>query len=244
MRSRNPQPHQPSWAAPQRPGDDTVVVQPPRKRKVGKFVGFGCLVPVAIFFLLAAIGAAMGGGNKSSNAGASTSPSPTKTSAAPTQAAKTTAPAKPTPAAKTAAPVQASATISPTPKQASADARKKAAAILEKEDQDFRDFLAKGEDVVGTPQYTSWYNKAVVGLDMQQNAFKKADAYFTADNEPTDLLEAWRADNGDGNAAITQFGSDGLSPDAPDAATRKDASDCLAALAKADKDAEKIAKGS
>ena len=87
------------------------------------------------------------------------------------------------------------------------------------------------------------YEAVTADWTKQQNAFKKADAYFTADNEPTDLLEAWRADNGDGNAAITQFSSDGLSPDAPNAKTRKDAADCLAALAKADKDAEKIANG-
>ncbi|MGW2425264.1 hypothetical protein ACWC0C_39505 [Streptomyces sp. NPDC001709] len=124
------------------------------------------------------------------------------------------------------------------------EARKKASAILEKEDQDFRDFLTKGENMVGRPQFTAWYRKTVVGLDMKQIAFSKADAYFTADNEPTELIEQWRSDNGDANSRITQYAMDGTSPDAPDATTRKDAADCLAALAKADKDAENIANGS
>ncbi|MCX4617290.1 hypothetical protein [Streptomyces mirabilis] len=78
---------------------------------------------------------------------------------------------------------------------------------------------------------------------MKQTAFSKADAYFTADNEPTDLIEQWRSDNGDANAAITQYSVDGLSPDAPNAKTQQDAKDALTALTKADKDAEKIANG-
>lgn len=124
-----------------------------------------------------------------------------------------------------------------------AQAQKKAAAVLEKEDADFRTFLTQGESVVGTPKFTAWYQKAIVGVDMQQNAFKKADAYFTASNEPTALMEQWRSDNGDANTKITQYAQDATSPDAPNAKTRKDAAECLSGLAKADKDAEKIANG-
>ncbi|MGR6969003.1 hypothetical protein ACU639_05230 [Streptomyces cynarae] len=190
-------------------------------------------------------GRALGLG-KSTNTSASTRPNPTKASATPSKAvpttapAKTTAPPKPT---KAAAPAKAPATTAPANKPAAVQARKQAAAILEKEDQDFRDLLAQGVKVTGTSDFTAWYQKAIVGLDMKQNAFSKADAYFTADTEPTDLIEQWRSDNGDANAAITQYAEVGTSPDAPDAATRKDAADCLAALAKADKDAEKIANG-
>ncbi|WP_405883647.1 hypothetical protein OG747_36700 [Streptomyces sp. NBC_01384] len=237
-------PQQPGWAGPQQPyGTPPFQPQPPKKKLgAGKIAGLGCLGIIGVFVILGAIGAAVGGsktdtkttGAKTNATTASSSPTPTPAKAAPAKPAHTSASKEPAVAATTHAPK----------KPSTAEARKKAAAILEKEDQDFRDFLAEGEPKVGTPQYTAWYDKAVVGLDMQQNAFKKADAYFTADNEPTDLLEAWRSDNGDGNAAITQFGSDGLSPDAPDAATRKDAADCLTALAKADKDAEKIANGS
>lgn len=244
---QHPQPQQPSWANPQQQPNGAPPFQPqpqpPTKRKVGKILGFGCLGVFGLFILLGAIGAALGG-SKSTNSSAATSPTPTKASASPSTAAKTTTPAKAKAPAKTAAPAKATAAKQPAKKPDTAQARKKAAAILEKEDQDFRDFLAQGVKVTGTPDFTAWYQKAIVGLDMQQNAFKKADAYFTADTEPTDLLEAWRSDNGDGNSRITQYAMDGTSPDAPDASTQRDAADCLAALAKADKDAEKIANGS
>ncbi|MEV7691565.1 hypothetical protein ACFW1F_24175 [Streptomyces bungoensis] len=49
-----------------------------------------------------------------------------------------------------------------------AQARKKAAAILLKEDADFRAFLAKGESVTGTPQFTAWYQQAIVGLERKR----------------------------------------------------------------------------
>lgn len=229
--------HQPGWAnQPQQPGGGDA---PGRKRSIGKIAGIWLGSAVGLFILLGIIGGATGAG-KSTNAGASTSPSPTKTSAAPTQAVKTTAPATPKPSAKTAAPAKAAATDMPAQKPATAEARRKAAAILEQEDQDFRDFLAQGEDAVGTPKWPAWDQKAIVGLDMKQNAFSKADAYFTADNEPTDLLEQWRSDNGDANAAITRFAGTGP---VMDAQSRQIAADCLAALAKADKDAEKIANG-
>ncbi|MFF4911264.1 hypothetical protein ACFY2T_41095 [Streptomyces sp. NPDC001260] len=121
--------------------------------------------------------------------------------------------------------------------------RKKAASILENEDQDFRDFLAKGVKATGTAEFTAWYQKAIVGLDMKQTAFSKADAYFTADNEPTDVLEKWRSDNGEANSKITQYAMDGTSPDAPNAKTRRDAAAALSALEQADRDAEKLASG-
>lgn len=234
--------HQPGWATPQQ--DPESGTPRPKKRSIGKLVGLWLLGAFGLFIVLGIIGSLTGSGKKTNNTGSASDVKPSATASASPSASKPAkvAAVKPSKTAQPSHTAKATAGAT-TSKPATAEARKKAAAILEQEDQDFRDFLAEGEPKIGTPQYTAWYNKAVVGLDMQQNAFKKADAYFTADNEPTDLLEAWRADNGDGNAAITQFGSDGLSPDAPDAATRKDAADCLAALAKADKDAEKIANG-
>jgi hypothetical protein len=230
------QPNQPGWATPQQ-DPEPGTPQPKKKRSIGKLVGIWLLSALGLFIILGVVGSVTGSGKKTSNSSSTSDAKPSATASASQSAPKPAKAAKPSSTAKTGG-------GSTSPKPATALARKKAAAILEKEDQDFRDFLAEGEPKIGTPQYTAWYDKAVVGLDIQQNAFKKADAYFTADNEPTDLLEAWRSDNGDGNAAITQFSSDGLSPDAPDAATRKDKADCLAALAKADKDAEKIANGS
>ena len=244
-------PHQPGWATPQQPdGHSTVPPQPPQRRpSTGKIVGFGCLGVTGLLVALAAIGAAVGGDktDTKNTAANSSTPAATSTSSSPTPSK--TAPVKPAPVPKpahtTASKKPATAATTAAPKKPStAEARKKAAAILEKEDQDFRDFLAQGESVVGTPQFTAWYQKAIVGLDMKQTAFSKADAYFTADNEPTDLLDDWRWNNGNADGLISQFASDGTYPDAPNATTRKDASDCRAALAKADKDAEKIANGS
>lgn len=158
-------------------------------------------------------------------------------------ASHASASSSPTKAAKTTAPAKAGATATPAAKKpATAQARKQAAVILEQEDQDFRDFLAQGEKAVGTPQWPAWNQKAIVGLDMKQTAFSKADALFTADNEPADLLEQWREDNGEADSGITRFAND-TGPELT-AASRKDASDVLTLLEKADKDAEKIANGS
>ncbi|MFJ6215033.1 hypothetical protein ACIQGZ_17110 [Streptomyces sp. NPDC092296] len=128
-------------------------------------------------------------------------------------------------------------------KPPTAEARKQAAAILKAEDQRFRDQLAAGERVVGTVDFTAWYKKAIRGFGTKQEAFAKADALFTAENEPSDLIEAWREHNGDADAAITTFAEEGTAMDAPNAKTRAAAKEALADLAKADRDADRIAAG-
>lgn len=160
----------------------------------------------------------------------------------------TTAAASPTPRPKvTKAPTTKPAVTAPpttanVPAQASAADRQAAAAILRGDDQHYRDELAKGQSLLGTPAYTAWY-QAILTDTRYMPDFSKADKHFTADNEPTDLIEQWRSDNGDGASAVVQFAIDGLSSDAPNAATRKDAADALAGLGKADADAVKIAAG-
>lgn len=72
-------PQQPGWGAPQQPGYGASnqpqhpgygtpppgwgapQPQPPKKSPLGKILGFGCLGIVALFVLLAAVGAALGG---------------------------------------------------------------------------------------------------------------------------------------------------------------------------------------
>jgi hypothetical protein len=238
------QPNQPGWATPQQ-DPEPGTPQPKKKRSIGKLVGIWLLSALGLFIILGVVGSVTDSDKKASSS-SDAKPSAIASVSKPAKAVVASKPSKSATPSKSVTPsdtpkAKSSAT---SPKPATALARKKAAAILEKEDQDFRDFLAQGETVTGTPQFTPWYQKAIVGLDMKQNAFNKADAYFTADNEPTDLLEQWRSDNGDANAAITQYAVDGLSPDAPNTTTRKDAADARAALAKADKDAEKIANGS
>jgi len=55
-----PQQPQPGYGPPQQPGWGAPP-PPPKKSPVGKIVGFGCLGIVALFVILAAIGAALGG---------------------------------------------------------------------------------------------------------------------------------------------------------------------------------------
>lgn len=74
---------QPAWVAPPPP-------QPPRKRKVGKILGIGCGGIFGLFVLLAALGAALGGGTKSSNASDSKPAHTASSSATPTTKATAT----------------------------------------------------------------------------------------------------------------------------------------------------------
>lgn len=67
-------PQQPGWGAPQQPGygppNQTAwgaPPPPPKKSPLGKILGFGCLGIVALFVILAAIGAALGGDDTSSD---------------------------------------------------------------------------------------------------------------------------------------------------------------------------------
>lgn len=56
---------QPGWGAqPQQPWGTPPPPQPPKKSKTGKILGFGCLGIVALFIVIAAIGAAAGGDSK------------------------------------------------------------------------------------------------------------------------------------------------------------------------------------
>ncbi|MEU6776459.1 hypothetical protein [Streptomyces sp. NPDC046759] len=64
------QPQQPQWGAPTQPGWGAPPPQPPKKRSVGKAVGFGCLGVVALFVVIGIVGAAAGGGS-SKNSGSS-----------------------------------------------------------------------------------------------------------------------------------------------------------------------------
>lgn len=78
-------PQQPGWGAPQQPGYGppnqpqhpgwgAPPPPPPKKSPLGKILGFGCLGIVALFVILAAIGAAIGG-TDTKDTGASSSAS-------------------------------------------------------------------------------------------------------------------------------------------------------------------------
>ena len=213
-------PGRPAWGAP----------KPPAGGNKGKRAAIGCAAILATCTFIGIVSAIASSGENSGSTTGTTVSAGTDATAA-TSADDSTGGATTDDAA------------SPAAKPATAAARKQAAAILKAEDQRFRDQLAKGQRVVGTPDFTAWYQTAIVGFGTDQAAFKRADALFTADNEPTDLLEAWRWHNGNADGAISTFAQDGTAMDAPDAKTRQDAKDALAELAKADSAADRLAAG-
>lgn len=56
-------PQQPALGAPHQQPTQWGAPPPPKKNRVGKILGFGCLGVVGLFVILAAIGAAVGGGD-------------------------------------------------------------------------------------------------------------------------------------------------------------------------------------
>lgn len=76
---QQPYPQQPGWGGPQQPGWGAPPPQPPKKN-TGKIVGLGCAGVVALFVVIGAIGAAMGGdSDDSSSKGTSVSADDTAT---------------------------------------------------------------------------------------------------------------------------------------------------------------------
>ncbi|MGW4517284.1 hypothetical protein ACWEO4_36120 [Streptomyces sp. NPDC004393] len=236
-------PHQPRWATPEQPGW-VPPQQPPRKRSAGKIVGFGCLGIVGLFVLSAVVAGIAGG--KTSNASSTTSPTKPSTTAskAPTTATPT----------KTAAPVKARASSTPAQKLPAAEARKKAAAILRANDAYYQQEFNHGVTVVlnrgsadSFPAFHAWDEKAATDVQPGMDAFKKADAYFTADDEPASISD-WQGDNGTLSADIAQLASDGLGVGGPDDATYRqkvqaDASKFPHDFQVAEADADKVAAG-
>ncbi|MGW1170749.1 hypothetical protein [Streptomyces sp. NPDC002550] len=79
------------------------------------------------------------------------------------------------------------------------------------------------------------------------DAFKKVDAYFTADDEPFSISD-WQADNGNLSADIAQLATDGLGVGGPDDATyrrrvRTDASKFPHDFQVAEADVDEVAAG-
>ncbi|MEN1889737.1 hypothetical protein ACWDBO_52845 [Streptomyces mirabilis] len=70
------------------------------------------------------------------------------------------------------------------------------------------------------PAFHSWYEKAATDVKPGMDAFKKGDAYFTADDEPASISD-WQGDNGTLSADIAQLASDGLDVRGPDDATAR-----------------------
>ncbi|MGW1213949.1 hypothetical protein ACWD5F_30450 [Streptomyces sp. NPDC002499] len=71
-------PQQPGWGGPQQPyGQPPFQPQPPKKRGVGKIVGFGCLGLVGVIVLFGVIGALLSNGSDSKDSSGSNDVEPT-----------------------------------------------------------------------------------------------------------------------------------------------------------------------
>ncbi len=220
-----PEPHStPSWAQQSGPNDTSPTAtdtQPnPTKTKHDKkdtCLGCGCLgfLATALIFGVAAL---VGGGSSHSTVASTPSPAPSHTTASPAATAASSAPATHSNSAQTPAAAHCDAT-SP------AAARAKAAGILHANDayyqQEFNDgvtvVLDRGSDN-SFPAFHAWYEKAATDVQPGMDAFKQADACFTADDEPAAISD-WRDDNGNLSADIAQLASDGLGVGGPEDAT-------------------------
>ncbi|MFE9555147.1 hypothetical protein ACFYOD_16925 [Streptomyces sp. NPDC006703] len=218
--------------------------EPPKKRNLAKGCGIFAAAVVGLFVLSAVVAGIVGGGKSgtaknAANASSSPKPSPSKR-----QSLKPSASPR-TPAAALAA------SVAPLPP---AEARKKAAAVLRANDayyqKEFNDgvpvILNRGSDG-SFPAFHAWYEKAATDVQPGMDAFKKADAYFTADDEPSSISD-WRDDNGNLSADIALLASDGLGVGGPDDATyrqkvHEDASKFPHDFQVAETDVDKVAAG-
>ncbi len=127
----------------------------------------------------------------------------------------------------------------PSTRLAPAPARAGAATVLEADDSHYRQELTVGERLLGTPGFAAWSARTLADpADRSDTA--RADAEFTGSDQPPALIP-WRADNGEGVAAVQQFARDGA--DGASIATRTDAGNALTYLADADRLAQQVSAG-
>lgn len=116
-----------------------------------------------------------------------------------------------------------------------------AGAVLLADDDHYRQVIASGPHVPGTRAFIAWWQKASTDVQWHDD-LAKAQAYFTADNEPVDLIEAWRNDNGNAVTDVYAFAAAKLAagPGPVTAEMRKQEVAFQADIAKADADARKL----
>lgn len=218
---------------------------PPKKRSLAKGCGIFAAAVVGLFVLSAVVAGIAGGGKsgtaKAANAPASSTP---KSSPGKRQSSKPSA----SPHASAAALATSAASLPP------AEARKKAAAVLRANDAYYQQEFNNGVTVIlnrgsadSFPAFHAWYEKAATDVQPGMDAFKKADAYFTADDEPSSISD-WQGDNGNLSADVAQLATDGLGVGGPDDATYRqkvqaDASKFPHDFKVAEVDVDKVAAG-
>ncbi|MDH6127528.1 hypothetical protein [Kitasatospora sp. GP82] len=233
---------QPQWVPP----------QPAPRPSKRKNAAIGCGAMVAGVAGLVVLGAIVGPPKKEQTQSvAGAAPGSPAVNVSPSTAPSTPASAPAATPAQTATPAASSSAKPGTPPtaplvvpsstgKASATDRKAAAAILKANDQHYRELVDQGAALIGSSGYQDWYQHSFNDTS-DMDAFKQADAHFTADNEP-DALSDWRDDNGNGASALWRLAADGLGPETTDQ-TRADVAEARQALEKADADADRIAAG-
>ncbi|QMU68305.1 hypothetical protein [Streptacidiphilus sp. P02-A3a] len=129
--------------------------------------------------------------------------------------------------------------VHPSLRLAPARARADAAAVLEADDSHYRQELTTGERLLGTTGFAAWSARTLADTTDRADTARAA-AEFTASDQPPALIP-WRADNGEGVAAVQRFARDAAGGSS--IAVRTDADNALTALADADQLAQQVRAG-
>ncbi|WP_370111858.1 hypothetical protein [Streptacidiphilus sp. MAP12-33] len=209
------------------------------------------------FIILAVIGAIIGPQKTASTASTTSSPTAATTtpstvpspSHTPSPSATKTHAATPSASAPVVIPSSGPTYLAP------ASARHQAAAILRGSDAYYQQVFNDGVPVIldrgqpnSFPAFAAWQQAHGQG-DVQEGmtAFKKADAFFNADDEPSTITD-WQADNGTLSSDINELDMDGDGVGGPDDATYRakveaDVTQFQKDFATAEKDAANVEGG-
>jgi hypothetical protein len=146
-----------------------------------------------------------------------------------------------TAAGATTAPATTAVAASPTSTGSSQPNFRAAGAVLLADDDHYRQVMASGPPVLGTRAFAAWWQKASTDVQWHDD-LAKAQAYFTAENEPVDLIEAWRNDSGKAVTDVYEFAAVELAagPGRTTAEMRRLEVAFQADIAKADADARNL----
>jgi hypothetical protein len=214
----------------------------------------GCGAMLGAFIFMVILGLMVGPQKEPPAAGAAPASRGTvATSGQPSPSVTTAATPKPSATPSASAPMALPST-GPTHLAAAGD-RHKAAAILRASDAYYQQVFNAGVPVIldrgqpnSFPAFAVWQQAHGQG-DVQEGmtAFKQADAFFTADDEPSTISD-WQGDNGQLSSDIAQLDNDGDGVGGPDDATYRakvqaDVTQFQKDFATAEKDADNVEAG-
>lgn len=218
-------------------------------KKPSTAAGCGCLAVIAAVVIGGAwwgIDSLTSSSSKTSAASATVSPSPTASTGA-------GSPATPVPSLL---PSGIASLLNAPHHVAPASARHSAAAVLHANDAYYQQEFNEGVTVSlardqanSFPAYHAWQSKAATDVAPGNAAFAKADAYFTADDEPSSITD-WQTDNGTLQSDLFKLAQDSLGVGGPGdldsqarAAVAADAKQEQQDYAVAEHDADRVATG-